>query len=206
MFTDREDAGEQLGAHLADTIDPPDVILAIPRGGLPLGRAVADEFAVPLDVVIAKKLEAPANPELAIGAVSADGSVWYNDELIDRLDVTDEYIEDEREQQLAAAREKRNAYQDDDPPNLTDKAVLIVDDGVATGATALACLRTVDTQSPSRLQLAVPVGPPETLDTLRRESIVDAVIALSEPTRFGAVGAHYQHFDQVTDEEAIEYL
>lgn len=206
MFEDRTDAGEQLATLLDERGVDPDVVLAIPRGALPIGRAVADRLDAPLDVVIASKLGAPGNPELAIGAVSADGTLWRNDDLIERLGVDEEYVERARKEELAAAREKRRQYRADEPLDLEGKVVLVVDDGLATGATASACLRTIREAGAERVLLAVPVGAPDSLARLREERIADEVIAIEEPHQFNAVGTHYRSFGQVTDEEAIEYL
>ncbi len=203
MFTDRTGAGERLAAHLQERGVSADVVLAVPRGGLPVARPVADALDARLSVVVARKLGAPANPELAIGAVAADGSVWYNDDLVARLGVDDEYLQRVVEKERAAAEEKLARYPAGGR-DLDGLRVLVVDDGVATGATIRACLRQVRATDAAWVGLAVPVGPPDSLVELEREA--DAVYALETPRRFGAVGAHYRDFSQVTDEEAIEYL
>jgi predicted phosphoribosyltransferase len=202
MFANRTDAGEQLATRLRDRGVTADVVLAVPRGGLPVARPVADALGVPLDVVVARKLGAPGNAELAIGAVADDGSVWVNDDLVGRLGVSESYLEDERERQAELAREKAARYAQG--VDLRDKRVIVVDDGVATGATTMACLRRVTAAGASHVTLAVPVGPPDTLEWLAREA--DAVVALEEPSGFGAVGTHYRDFRQVPDEAAVEYL
>ncbi|WP_225333638.1 phosphoribosyltransferase [Halomicrobium urmianum] len=204
MFTDRTDAGEQLAESLADRGVDPDIVLTIPRGGLPVGRAVADRFAVPLDVVVASKMGAPDNEELAIGAVAEDGSVWRNDELIAELGVTDDYLDRVRERERAVAEEKAATYREGEFPDVTDERVLVVDDGVATGATMRACLQRVRDDDPEYLIAAVPVGPADTLDTLL--DIADDVASVETPPAFRAVGAYYEDFPQVTDEEAQTYL
>lgn len=203
MFTDRTEAGERLAAHLQERGVSADVVLAIPRGGLPVARPVADALDARLSVVVARKLGAPGNPELAIGAVAADGSVWYNDDLVARLGVDDEYLERIVEQERTAAAEKLARYPAGDH-DLDGRRVLVVDDGVATGATTRACLRQVRATDAAWVGLAVPVGPPDSLAELETEA--DDVYALETPRSFGAVGAHYRNFSQVTDEEAIEYL
>lgn len=202
MFANRTEAGERLAARLRELGVDADVVLAIPRGGLPVARPVATALGVPLDVVVARKLGAPSNAELAIGAVADDGTLWLNDDLVGRLGVSESYLEDERERQAELAREKADRY--DRGTDLRGKRVVIVDDGVATGATTMACIRRVNTAGASHVTLAVPVGPPDTLEWLAREA--DAVVALEEPAGFGAVGAHYRDFQQVPDEEAVEYL
>lgn len=204
FFRDRTAAGQALAGAVAERGVRADIVLAIPRGGLPLGRAVADELGVPLDVVVASKLGAPGNPELAIGAVGSDGSVWVDEETVATLDIDDTYVERERERKTAAASEKATQYRDDGAPDLGGKRVVIVDDGLATGATAIAAVRLVRGQGAEHVVVAVPVGPPETVAELR--AIADEVVCLETPSRFGAVGRFYGNFDQVSDEEAMAYL
>ncbi|SDZ76284.1 Predicted phosphoribosyltransferase [Haloplanus vescus] len=205
MFEDRAEAGERLAATLADRDIGADLVLAIPRGGLPVARPVADRLDAPLDIVAAKKLGMPGNAEFAIGAAASDGSVWLNDDIIDRHDIDESYLDQERTRAAETAREKIDRYRGArDPPEMAGKTVVVVDDGVATGATARACLRQVRNAGAERVVLAVPLGPPDSLRDL--ESAADAVVAVAEPQPFNAVGAHYRTFGQVTDEEAMAYL
>ncbi|WP_226480056.1 phosphoribosyltransferase [Natrinema amylolyticum] len=205
MFDDRTDAGERLAAELEARDFAVDVVLGIPRGALPVARPVADALDADLDVVVARKMGAPQNPELALGAVASDGSVWYNDDLIDRVNASEEYLEEVRAEEADNAREKADRYRDtDDLPDLQGQRVLLVDDGVATGATATACLRQVQDTGADWVGLAIPVGSPRAVDDLEREA--DAVIALETPADFRAVGQFYRTFGQVSDEEALEYL
>lgn len=204
-FSDRTDAGAQLAEVLLDRGVNADIVLAIPRGGLPLGRAVADALEVPLDVIVAKKIGAPGNPEYAIGAVASDGSVWRNDEAFRGTGSDDAYFEQQRAEEAANARRKAARYRGgDSEPDVTDRTVVVVDDGVATGSTARACLRKLDRENPERVIFAVPVGPPETISELRR--LADTVVCLESPASFRAVGLHYDRFDQVSDDEAMAYL
>lgn len=205
MFRDRTDAGRQLADLLDDHDVTADVVLAIPRGGLPVARPVADALGAELDVVVASKIGAPNNPELAVGAVASDGSVWRNEDLIDRLGVTDEYFERERDSKAAAASAKLERYRGtDELPDLTGKRVLVVDDGLATGATTIAALRQVRAAGAETVLLAVPVGSPDSVERLRAEA--DEVLAVETPPHFAAVGQFYDAFEQVSDEEAMEYL
>ena len=205
MFADRTDAGRRLADRLAASGIEADVVLAIPRGGLPVARPVADRLGAPLDVVVAQKLGAPNNPELAVGAVASDGSLDRNEDLIARLGVTDEYLEREREREAESARGKVREYRGGDPvPALAGERVVVVDDGLATGATAIACLRQVRAADAERVMLAVPVGAPDSLDRVRDEA--DAVVSLDAPAGFGAVGQYFRDFSQVSDEEAMTYL
>ena len=205
MFVDRTDAGRQLADRLAAEGIDPEVVVAIPRGGLPVGRAVADRFDVPLDVVVAEKVGAPGNPELAVGAVAGDGSRWLNESLAARVGADEEYLDEEAAREAANAREKVDRYRGGDPaPDLAGKAVVLVDDGVATGATAIACLRQVRAAGASTVVLAMPVTSRDALERLRGEA--DRVVAVETPRDFGAVGRFYRDFEQVTDEEALSYL
>ena len=205
VFTDRTDAGQQLATLLDQEDVEADIVLGIPRGGLPVARQIADAMELPLDVVVASKIGAPHNPELAIGAVASDGSAWLNDSLIRQVDPPEGYVERERAREATNAREKADRYRGRrDPPDLKGKRVLVVDDGVATGATAKACLRQVREAGAESVVLAVPVGSPDTLEDLYADA--DAVIAVESPPHFRAVGQFYRQFDQVTDEEAIAHL
>lgn len=204
-FADRTEAGKRLGTELTERGVTSDIVLAIPRGGLPLGRAVADTLDRPLDIVVAKKMGAPHNSEYAIGAVASDASVWLNEDAIETLAVDTGYLETQQEEMAAAAREKAQRYRSDQgPPTIDGKAVLIVDDGVATGATVRACIERVTNAGADRIVLAVPVGSPQTIEELR--STVDTVVCLETPRNFRAVGQFYDQFDQVQDEQAMTYL
>jgi len=205
MFRDRRDAGRQVAELLEGHDIEPDMVLAVPRGGLPLGRAVADALGVPLDVVVARKIPAPGNPELAIGAVAADGTVWLNDGHVTGLGVDESYLEETTEREREAAARKLARYRGDRPaPDLAGKGVAIVDDGLATGATVRACVRQVQDAGAARVVVAVPVGPPDTVEQLREEA--DEVVCVETPPHFGAVGQFYDSFPQVSDEEAMGYL
>lgn len=205
MFQNRQEAGKKVAEALEEQGVEGGVVLAIPRGGLPLGREVADALGAPLDIVVSKKVGAPHNPELAIGSVASDGTVWRNEDLIEELGVEEEYIREESERVAEMAREKLRKYRGDaGGPELEGKNVIIVDDGVATGATAIACIRQVKEAGAAKTVLAVPVGSPDRIDVLRDEA--DEVVVVETPARFGSVGQHYRTFGQVSDEEAMEYL
>lgn len=205
MFSDRTDAGRRLAERLRERGVTADVVLAIPRGGLPVGRAVADALGLPLDVVAARKLGAPGNPELAVGAVAADGTVWLNDPFVAQLGLDRTGLEDAIERERAVAQQKVERYRGDRPPlDLRRKTVLVVDDGVATGATTIACLRQVRAGGAARVVLGVPVGPPDAVARLEQEA--DEVVCVATPADFGAVGRFYDSFAQVSDEEAMGYL
>ncbi len=204
-FKDRTDAGTQLGEELRERGLGVDLVLAIPRGGLPLGRAVADALGVPLDIAVASKIGAPGNPEYAIGAVASDGTVWRNEKAFRGTGGDEEYFERERDKEAENARQKADRYRGEQPaPDLAGKTVAVVDDGVATGSTVKACLQMLKGSDAERIVLAVPVGPPDTIDKLRE--IVEEVICLETPSAFRGVGQFYERFEQVSDEEAMAYL
>ncbi|MEF8780400.1 MAG: phosphoribosyltransferase family protein [Haloferacaceae archaeon] len=204
-FENRTDAGNRLGETLRERGVEADLVLAIPRGGLPLGRAVADALEAPLDVVVAKKIGAPGNPEYAVGAVASDGTVWRNEEAFHARSVDEEYFREKREQKAREARRKVDRYRGDRPElDVAGKRVVLVDDGVATGSTIRACLESLRGSDPERIVLAVPVGPPDTIEVLR--GLADEVVCLKTPRRFRGVGGFYERFDQVSDEEAMAYL
>jgi putative phosphoribosyl transferase len=204
-FTDRTEAGEQLGRALHERGVDVDIVLAIPRGGLPLGRAVADVLDVPLDIAVASKIGAPGNPEYAIGAVASDGSVWRNERAFRGTGSDEEYFEREREKEAENARRKVERYRGErSEPDVAGQTVAVVDDGVATGSTVRACLEMLRNADADRIVLAVPVGPPDTIQELR--ALADEVICLETPSSFRGVGQFYDRFDQVSDEEAMAYL
>ena len=205
MFKNRKDGGRKLAEAMRAAGVAVDLVLAVPRGGLPVGREVADAYGVPLDIVAAKKLGAPGNPELAIGAAAADGSVWLNEDLIDQFGLGEPYLERERQSAMETAMAKERSYRGDrDPEPMADRSVAVVDDGVATGATIRACIEAVRGRGAERVVVGVPVGPKETVSEL--EAMADEVVVVNRPRYFSAVGAHYAEFGQVSDEEAMSYL
>lgn len=205
MFQNREQAGEELAEELKERKIDADLVLAIPRGGLPLGRKVADALEAPLDVVVARKIGAPGNPELAIGAVASNGSHWLNEEMIKRQGIDDEFVKKGIEEEAENAQQKLEFMRKGrDTPDLERKNVVVVDDGIATGATMIACLRQLNASGAERVTVAVPVGPRGIKQKLQGEA--DQIIMLKKPKVFGSVGSHYRDFDQVTDSEAQGYL
>jgi len=205
MFKSREEAGQLLARELLRYRDRSAVVLAIPRGGVVVGREVADALKAALDVVVVRKIGAPGNEELAIGAVGPGATVIWNEDLLPWLGIgrrTMERLLQEKEQEREA-REKR--LRGDRPmPDLTGRVIILVDDGIATGSTVAVAARWVKTQRPERMVLAVPVAPPEAVERMR--GLFDEVVCLSTPEEFFAVGQFYEEFPQVSDEEVRELL
>jgi putative phosphoribosyl transferase len=204
MFTDREDAGRQLAANLADLTGQDVVVLGIPRGGVEVAAFVAAALGAPLDVVIPRKVGAPANPELGIGAVAEDVEV-LDERLIRLLGVSEDYLRQEVEAQQEEIRRRSAAYRGNRPPvSLQGKVAVVVDDGVATGGTAAAAVRWARARGASRVILAVPVAPAEAVGRLRRDA--DEIRVLDTPEPFYAVGQWYEDFPQVSDQRVVELL
>jgi len=180
------------------------IVLAIPRGGVVTGEVIANSLGVNLDVVVAKKVGDPLNPEFAIGAVIHDGSFVPNEDVIGSLDVSKRYIEESVTSLKKEIDRRLIKFRGNKTYNLLDKVVLLVDDGVATGTTMFAAIKWLKTQRLKKLIVAIPVGPRDTIGKLRE--IVDELIVLHSPSIFGAVGAFYQDFSQVTDDEVVEIM
>lgn len=205
LFADRRDAGRRLAKRLMDLKLPSPVVLAVPRGGVMVGYEVARALKAPLDVVIPRKIGAPSNPELAIGAVAQDGTLVVDEDLVTALGVGREYLDEEAARQEVEIRRRLALYrQGSGAIDLKDATIIVVDDGIATGATVLAALRGLRSAAPGRVVLAVPVAPPDTLQRLTPEA--DVVVCLAAPEPFFAVGQFYRHFDQTADEEVVELL
>ena len=205
VFRNREEAGEQLAEALArERLEPPVVVLGIPRGGVPVAAKVAEVLGAPLGVIVARKLGAPFQPELAIGAVAADGTLYLDRDIAEIAGADDAYIAKERIRQTREAREREARFNGARIGDVRGKTVVVVDDGIATGATAIAALRSLKARGAGRVVLAVPVGPPDTIRRLRQEA--DEVICLCEDPSFFAVGQFYEEFGQVDDDEVAALL
>lgn len=202
VFTNRREAGRHLAAALDHLRDQNPVVLAVPRGGVVVGREVADRLGATLDVIVPRKLRAPYNPELAIGAV-AEGGAAVLDEMAHGLSAG--YLEQETEAQRAEITRRVEVYRGGRPlPSLTGRTVIVLDDGIATGATLIAALRAARAMEPTHLVAAVPVAPPESVARMAREA--DEVVCLSAPEFFQAVGQFYEDFTQVEDAEVVALL
>jgi predicted phosphoribosyltransferase len=203
MFSDRREAGRKLGEALGAR--PGALILGIPRGGVIVARQTADVTGGELDVIVTRKLGAPVNPELGIGAVAPDGTTVLDERLVRALGVSEQYLAKEVARQVDEIHRRLDIYRRDRPPlQPSGRECVVVDDGIATGGTAEVALLSLRKQGASKVVLAVPVAPVESL--ARIEPHADEVVCLETPSPFAAVGQWYARFDQVSDDEVLEAL
>ncbi|MGE0066248.1 MAG: phosphoribosyltransferase [Solirubrobacterales bacterium] len=201
-FADRHDAGRQLAARLNELASADPVVLALPRGGVPVAREIADALGAPLEILAVRKLGAPHNPEFGIGAVAEDGTCVIDSEAVAVLGLLNGELDAIVSREAAELRRRVALYRGErPPPELTGRTVIVVDDGVATGVTDSAALRAVRKREPRRVLLAVPVCSREGLARLRSEA--DEVVCLRMPELFHGVGQQYLDFSQVSDEEVL---
>jgi len=207
IFFDRHEAGRKLADELLCYAGQRPAVFALPRGGVPVGYEIAKALKAPLDLVLVRKIGVPFQPELAAGAVvdGEDPLVVLNPKVVEPLGLTEQFLKEETKRKLAEIDERRQIYLAGrsrvDPRGTT---AIVVDDGIATGATMKAALRAIRRREPTRLVLAAPVAPPTTVEELRQE--VDAVHCLETPEFFLAIGLFYQNFHQLSDGEVVELL
>ena len=205
LFKDRVEAGMRLASALADFAGKNAIVLAIPRGGVVVGFEVARALDLPLDVIIPRKIGASGNPELAIGAMTEDGTVILDENLIRYLGIPEDYIKEESERQRLEIERRLKLYRGETPyPALKNRDVVIVDDGIATGSTMKAALASVRKRGAKTIVVAIPVGPPSTIRELEKKA--DRVVCLHTPESFYAIGQFYEDFAQTTDEEVTRLL
>ena len=205
MFLDRVEAGQKLAEKLLKYKDMGPIVLAIPRGGVVVASEVASALSCRLDLVIPRKIGAPNNPELAVGALAKEGAVILNEDLTKSLNISPDYLREEIEKQVVEIKRRRKEYLGDRSSiDLRGKTVILVDDGLATGYTSLAAIKAVREDKPEKVVLAVPVAPREAIERLKNE--VDELICLETPELFFAVGQFYYDFSQTTDEQVAEIL
>jgi len=206
-FANRQDAGHRLAAQLAQYKDRRPVILAMPRGGVPVAAEVAAELEAPLDLVLVRKIGVPTQPELAMGAV-VDGRapiIVRNEDVIRMAGVADAEFTAICDKELAEIERRRRVYLGTrEPVDVAGRVVIVVDDGIATGATTRAALRGVRQRKPAEIVLAVPVAPTDTIASLASEA--DTIVCLESYVDFGAIGYFYKDFTQTTDQEVIDIL
>ncbi len=204
-FSNRVDAGKRLAASLTDFVGKNAIVLAIPRGGVVVGYEIARALNLPLDLIIPRKIRAPDNLELAIGAVTEDGTIILDKKLAAYIGVSESYIKEESERQKLEIERRLKMYRQNEPyPSLKGKDVIIVDDGIATGSTMKAALASVRNRGAKTVTIAVPVGPPSTIEELERQA--DRVVCPYTPEYFAAIGQFYRDFRQTSDDEVIELL
>lgn len=204
IFRDRADAAERLAQELLRRAIERPIVLGIPRGGVVISVILARRLGAEHGVVVARKLGAPAQPELAIGAVTARGTTFIDPSIAMMSGADDDYINRERQRQIAEAKRREEAFDGVRNPHVDGRNVVVVDDGVATGATAIAAIRSVKAQGAKQVIFAIPVGPTHTIDVLRREA--DDVVCLSVEPDFYAVGQFYDDFRPIEDAEVEALL
>ncbi|GAB6159121.1 phosphoribosyltransferase [Desulfotomaculum varum] len=205
MFENRITAGQQLAVALQETNRPADIVIAIPRGGVVVGHQVARSLGIPLDIIIPKKVGAPQNPEVAVGAVTQDGTVIYHQELLSRLGLSEKDMQPAVQKIIGEINRRTLAYRNSSQgADLSGRHVIVVDDGIATGFTILAALQSIKKSGCQSVTLAVPVAPPDTVQRLAKE--VDHFVCLISQEPFYAVGQFYLDFSQVKDDEVTAIL
>lgn len=206
-FTDRRDAGRRLAGAMAHLKGSNAIVLALPRGGVPVGFEVARALDANLDVLIVRKIGAPGHEELGIGAIVGGPrpELVLNEDVAQMVGASSRYVEMEKARQLTEIERRKLVYRGDRPsPSVAGRTVIVVDDGIATGSTMKAALKALRRMEPARLVLAVPVAPPDSIAALASEC--DEVVCLSQPWPFFAVGAHYADFRQTEDSEVVRLL
>lgn len=206
VLADRRTAGRLLAQVLGSYARRPDtIVLALPRGGVPVGYEIARTLHVPMDVLIVRKLGVPGHEELAMGAIASGGAYVLDNDLAAQLHVSRDQIARVVEHERVELRRRETAYRDDRPqPDIEDKTVIVVDDGLATGSSMIAGVRALRSRKPRRIIVAVPVGAYETCERVGREA--DGIVCMRTPEPFRAVGLHYADFSQTTDEEVRALL
>ena len=206
MFKDRKEAGQKLANKLEQYRDKKDtIVLGLPRGGVVTAYEIAKSLNLPLDLIVPRKIGAPDNPEFAIGAIAEDGEGIFDQSVITEYNISKDYIDKEVEKEKKEAQRRLKLYRGDRPIlNLKDKTAILIDDGVATGATMRAAIKSAKIKGVKEIIVATPVIARDTLKKIGTE--VNEVIYLDAPTFFGAVGAFYQSFAQTEDKEVIELM
>lgn len=205
-FRNRYEAGKFLAIQLKEFTNEPDaIVVALPRGGVVVAFEVAQALNLPLDITCPRKIGAPFNPEFAIGAITETGEGILSEDLIKALGISQEYIDEQIKIEKKQAQWRLEHYrQGRAPRSFKAKTILLVDDGLATGSTMQAAIKTMRKEGAKKIIMAIPVAPPDTLSRLK--AVVDKTVCLAAPSEFQAVGQFYESFDQVSDEEVIQLL
>jgi putative phosphoribosyl transferase len=204
-FLNRQDAGRRLAVELHSYAGAHPIVLALPRGGVPVGHEIARALHAPLDVWVVRKVGAPWHPELGVGAVAEGGYVYLNEQLLDYVGLTEEQLADVVRLKRREVDERVRLFRGDYPrPILRDRTVILVDDGIATGGTARVAIQAIRAQAPKAIVLAVPVAAPDAVRELAPE--VERVVCLRTPSELFAIGVWYQDFTQVSDDEVVRLL
>jgi predicted phosphoribosyltransferase len=216
VFENREDAARRLAERIRallyqnrkkDSINRSNTtILAIPRGGVITGDVIASILGLNLDLIVSRKVGAPENPELAIGAVMHDGRFYANTDIMNILQIPDEYVKENLAIQMKEIQRRLWLFRHSQEYNLAGKTIILVDDGIATGASIFVAVQWIKEQNPKSLIVAVPVAPRDAIQKLRNIAGVDQVVVLETPQPFGAVGAFYEDFNQVSDDEVLRIM
>ena len=205
IFEDRRHAGKLLAETLVTMKIREPVVLAIPRGGVVVAYEVVIRLRCPMDVIIPRKIGAPFQPELAVGAVTEDGTIYVNKDIVAAIGVSESYLESEAQSQLREIKRRAQVYRKGaQPAEVSGKTAILVDDGVATGATMKAAILSLKKYSPKKIIIAVPVGAKETIDEFRKQ--VDEIVCLHVPESMYAIGEFYRNFEQTTDQEVVSFL
>ena len=216
IFENREDAARRLAENLRSLlyqIQKKDVInrsntsiLAIPRGGVVTGDVLASILGLDLDIIVSRKIGAPDNPELAIGAVMHDGRFFANSDIVDILQIPDDYIQENMTIQMKEIQRRLLLFRHSQRYDLSGKIIILADDGIATGASIFAAIQWIKEQNPKSLIVAIPVAPTDAIQKLEREPGVDHVVVIETPELFGSVGSFYEDFSQVSDDEVLRIM
>jgi len=206
MFLDRQEAGSLLAPHLIKYKNSPEtLVIGLPRGGIICAAEVAKFLNLPLDVITPRKVGSPYNPELALGAVTHTGDGYFNLDIISQLGVSESFLKQEIEKEKAISLARQKLYRKNKPPlDVRGKTIILVDDGLATGATMKAAIQSMKSQGAKKIIAAIPVSPPDTLEEIR--AMCQEVVCLDAPAYFQAVGQFYSNFQQTSDEEVIQLL
>ena len=205
VYRDRLDAGKVLAKAIKDTQISFDIIIALPRGGVPIGYVISQQLNIPLELFLVRKIGLPNHEELAMGAITIDGSTYLNQDIIDYSNVTQTQIEKVIELEKRELLRRYQTYRGNENfPSLKHKKVVLVDDGIATGATIKVAIKGLKKLAPTEIHLYVPVAPKETIHALSQS--VDGIFCPNQPDEFGAVGFWYHHFPQLEDDDVMHWL